>query len=216
MVSGIPSELKSLFCLLHIDLVRILVRWDMYIKLYVDNTHRARLLSTVDKNFFSTISSVLSDDVVTGIGRMTDATTTGKYNNLVIRRLVDKSKSSGYDDLATDLMNKLEVINTVCRPIRLIRDKHLAHRDLEMAQLPKLTLSTDVIQNTLDGIMDFMNTFCRYFNKSHTIAYCGVITDFGSGSHFIKSLRRIVEHRRLESEDMVPEVGYLSNEFRDA
>jgi AbiU2 len=216
---NLPSNLQPMFDRLHDDLVGLYVRWQMYRQLFGTNEQRIALLNTIAPSFFGTVHLVLLDDVMSGIARMTDNLETCGKNNLVLRRLIAQLDSATHVSLIGELSAKLAVVESTCAPIREIRHKRLAHRDYQTAIAPTTNplpaITREVVEKALAAIADLMNAFQFPFTND-TIRYSETITALGDGNSLVRSLRRSVEHRKLEREGRVPPIGTLSAEYHDA
>jgi hypothetical protein len=219
MPTGLPGHLQPIFDCLHHDIVGLQIRWQMYRQLFCANDQRVALLNSVAPSFFGTVQEVLVDDVLSGIARITDKVKTCGRENLVLRQLVGGLDHTAHATLVKQLETKLGVVETSCGPITEVRHKRLAHRDRATATSPHTSplpaISREIIEKSLAAIADFMNSFQFHFTDT-TIAYAETITPLGDGIALVKSLRRAVEHRKLERQGEVPAIGELSSEFEDA
>jgi hypothetical protein len=87
-------------------------------------------MSEIAATFFSRLYYILLDDVLLGIGRMTDPPKTGRNKNLSIYYLNEVLIQDGFNELSKGLEEKIARLNTKIKPFRNYRDKKLAHADL--------------------------------------------------------------------------------------
>jgi hypothetical protein len=214
--TGIPADLKPHFDRLHDDVVMLCVRWQMYRQLYATSRQRVDLLNAVAGNFFTVIQIAMLDNLIIGISRITEKTATTRKENLVIGLLLKRLDEADNNALIARLREKLETVETTSTPIRTVRHKRIAHRDLQTALFhhsnPLPIISQKEIEDALAAIFDFMNTFQYHFTHTE-ISYKSTIPAQGDGNDLAHSLRRAVEHSLLERDGRVPPVGELSAKY---
>ncbi len=219
MSAGLPTHLQPTFDRLSDDLVDVQIRWQMYRQLFGTNERRVALLNSVAPSFFGTTQIVLWNDVLSGIARITGQRQDLWQGELGPRQLLDGLDDSQQRALIAQLEVKLAAVEKAVAPIRDVRHKRLAHRDYNTAVAPQMNplpaVSRQTIETALAAISDFMKSFQLPFTDT-TIAYADTITALGDGDSLVKSLRRVIEHRRLEREGKVPPVGELSAEYKGA
>jgi hypothetical protein len=215
MSTGIPPALEPHFKVLHSDLAALFGRWEIYKQLFGVDVNRVDLLNSVAAGFFGTIQEALMDDILSRIARITDNPQTGKHENLVIRRLLDGLKLTTNHALIAQLETTLGAIEAACEPIEKVRDKRLAHRDLQLATTPVANplppITREQIGLVLSTISEFMNAFSLPFT-GNAINYAETIPAPGDAESLVRSLRRAVEYRRLEREGRVPRIGTLPDD----
>jgi hypothetical protein len=216
MSAGIPKDLEPEFKQLHHDLVGLCGRWQIFKRLFTSGQPRLDVLAKMAPAFFGLMQTVLLEDVLSGIARITDKPQTFKSENLVLRQLLDGLDQAAHGALHTELSSKLATAETACDPIRRIRHKVLSHRDYNTALDPKANplpqITPQTVEDALAAIADFMNSFQQPFTGT-TIMYMETITGLGDAANLVRHLRRAYEHIQLQKEGKVPPVGGLSPQF---
>src|SRR5262245_26634561 len=137
MSGGIPNDLEPEFKQLHLDLVGLCGRWQMFKQLFMSGKPRLDVLAKMAPAFFGLMHTVLLEDVLSGIARITDKPQILKSENLVLRQLLDGLDPAAHGPLHSELSSKLVTVETTCEPIRKIRHKVFSHRDYDTALNPK-------------------------------------------------------------------------------
>jgi hypothetical protein len=216
MSAGIPKELEPEFQQLHNDLVGLCGRWQMFKQLFTSGQARLDVLAQMAPAFFGLMHTVLLEDVLSGIARITDKPKTFKDENLVLRQLLDGLAQATHGALHTQLSSKLATADSACEPIRKIRHKILSHRDYNTALDPKANplpqITSKTVEDALAAIADFMNSFQQPFTGS-VIGYMDTITGLGDAEGLVRHLRRAYEHIQLQKQGKVSRVGELSPQF---
>jgi len=211
-----PRDLESEFKQLHHDLVGLCGRWQMFKQLYMSGKPRLDVLATMAPAFFGLTHTVLLEDLLSGIARITDKTVVCGKDNLVLRQLLDGLDQATHGALHTELSSKLATAETACDPIRKIRHKVLSHRDYNTALDPKANplpqITEKTVEDALVAIADFLNSFQQPFGGA-MIGYMNTITGLGDADNLVKQLRRAYEHIQLQKQGKVPRVGALSPQF---
>jgi hypothetical protein len=111
------------------------------------------------------MQNVLLDDLFGGIARITDSVKSCGKDNLVLQQLLEGLSQDAHAAHISHLQGKVAAVEAACNPIREVRHKRLAHRDLQFAIAPLSNplpgISREVIGRALAAISDFMNSFQR-------------------------------------------------------
>ena len=183
------------------------VTWRLYRQLYAQSAARVDLLNDTAGYFFATLQGILVDHVVLHIGRLTDRETVAGRDNLTIQRLPLLAPDVIRVDIGTLVANAL----TACEPVRLWRNRRLAHADLDVAlfdaTLPGLSRSD--IETMLASLRAVMNRLAGHYWQTET-RYEIAITPFGDADslvfYLVKGLRVEKERQqRLEEGKALPE-----------
>ena len=171
MNQGFPSELGAAFVSLWDDVAGLFSRWLMLLQLY--GTHeRIQLLNSAAPSFFHAVQQSLGDSVILSIARLTDPAQTRTDENLTLERLLLLTPSDQHPQLSADLQLRLNVLTNHCKPIRVLRNRKLAHTDLPTRLNPDAEpvpeVQRKVIQDAIGQIADYMNRIDLYFRGSRT------------------------------------------------
>jgi hypothetical protein len=130
----IPADIEQIHTELCSELVQASYRWLVFRQLFAKNKERIELMGLAS-TFFGEVENMLIDFVFLHICRMTDSTTTGKYENAVIGQLrealdaIDQKAFPEIGPLIVDLDKRLADIQTKSELIRHHRDKRISHLD---------------------------------------------------------------------------------------
>ena len=201
-----PEEISEIFEKLRTEIVWLHGRWIIFEQLYATSPERVDLLNETASSFFHILQTVLIDDVLMYIGRLTDKPETGRggvNKNLSLGQVILALDREQYPELLTRLDAKLEQINTLSEEIRLQRDKKLAHYDMPIA-LKKTTTPTitfNAIKDTLKTIREFMDECELYFLDSET-AYEALVMP-ADGQALINKMKKAIAYEELEKQGLI-------------
>lgn len=187
----------------------------IYQQLFRRSQTRSEFLRESAADFFQIIHDSLSNDIEIGLSRLGDpASTRVNKPNATLRRLFDHVASFDVEPLTTELRRLLDLYNHQCSPIRVRRNKLLAHADLGAVlrkyaegeppplsgPLPNVTPLD--LEQAFETLREFMNTIERHFERSET-AYEDIVMheDGDALVHLLAEGRRYDE---LLKDDAVP------------
>lgn len=133
------------------------------------------MLNSVAGFFFGLTQDVLWEDTLLHLARLTDRAESMNKPNLTLKRLPGLILEP---QLAADVQSLVEAAESSCAVARDWRNRHLAHRDLDLAlrigatSLPEV--SREQVQKTLNAVGAVLNRI--------SVHYFGSETAFG---HFI-------------------------------
>lgn len=139
-------------------------KWHIFCTLYVDE-ETVVLLNESDPVFFSVHQSILLDDIILTISRLTDPPGTGNRENLTLERLAEGYIST-FPRLRTDLEELLALVKANCEFARVNRNRRVAHTDLQTYLQQPLTLlpviNREKIEEALLSVRSFMDRVESY------------------------------------------------------
>ena len=166
-LSKIPPDLAAIYKELEDDLCQTEFRWQVFRQLYATNKERIDLMESVACGFFREVESLLIDGVFLHICRMTDPSSQGKHENLVLEQIVNGLDAATHGPLIAKMQMGLADIKTKTAAIHVHRNKRIAHFDKPTmlgppdAVLPGVSLNA--IEAALTAIGDFLNLFRMEF-----------------------------------------------------
>jgi AbiU2 len=167
-----PKGLKKTSKALESEVAQLFLRWKMFRQLFAKNQERIDLMQGISPIVFGEIQSMLIDEVLLGIARITDQW--AKYDkkkgyfdeSVVLEQLIVSLDENQHGSLVADLEKRLKKkVKPKCKAIRKHRHKRLAHLDklvlLKTRVLPKIKLKT--VDDALAEIADYVNAFRMVF-----------------------------------------------------
>ncbi|MHC4060173.1 MAG: AbiU2 domain-containing protein [Planctomycetota bacterium] len=217
--NNITEAVSEVYEALQREIQEIHVRWKLYRQLFAQNQTRFDLMSEIAATFFSRLYYILLDDVLLGIGRMTDPPKTGRNKNLSIYYLNEVLIQDGFNELSKGLEEKIARLNTKIKPFRNYRDKKLAHADLAIrlktGHKPLTGISREQIEFVLGGLRAVLNDVQIYFEDVST-GYEHVVTQKDANT-LIDALKYSYIFRQLMYEDPVKWYPYFDkSKYKDA
>lgn len=195
-----PRETAAAFELLWQRVAQLHLRWDMYVQLFRNG--RSEPIIGNNRAFFTWLRFILLSDVVLSLARLTDPPNQGPNKNLVLRRLIPQSPSESDLGLISELNTCLTEIDDQSASFRIIRNKALAHDDLDVAS-ESLFMAVDLseVDLALGKIRDFMNLYQLHFRDS-TTAYESVVTTGVNG--LLYSLKKSALFDAAQKDGLIP------------
>jgi hypothetical protein len=142
----IPAEIRDAFMQLCRDVAMLQFKWHIYLELFSSQETTA-LLSDLAQAFFQTIEESSRNDMIMAICRLSDPSQTLGGETLSLASLVRQcSVVPRIDALLT-------AFQSAAGPVRLIRNRRIAHNDLEEKIRPREHLLPDIDRSRIDEII---------------------------------------------------------------
>lgn len=167
----VPDSIREVYETLQSELVWIHGRWKIYRQLFGSNSLRIDLLNETAGTFFSQLQRLWADYVVLEICRLCDPIQTTKSGpeNLVMRQIPNLLDRQEHDDLVRNLIEIQGQIDVAIKPLRVRRNKKIAHNDLGCSLYSKETpipgVSRKMIEDCLHLLRQYMNATGMYFGE---------------------------------------------------
>lgn len=202
-------DLGSFFYCLYNECVFLHWKWRNYIILYGTKPERIDLLNSAAPSFFRLIQDSLFEDIILHISRLMDPPkSVGKANLtlLALPRMLNIEARSEAENL-------LELTKNKCDFARDWRNRHLAHRDLnlavELSAKPLAEASRRSVKGALEAIGGVLNAVDFRYTGS-TVAYDHPFPGPGDAESLLHVLRdgvtaEAAQRERWRSGRPVPE-----------
>jgi hypothetical protein len=167
-IAAMGEELGRVYNRLLNDVVWLDLKWIQYQRLFLRSPERLRVLKETAGHFFAFIKSVLADDLLLHVARLTDPPQSrGRgttRENLTLQRLPRLIEDS---DLRAEVTELVKAAERAAGPARDHRNRRLAHRDLAIAldvgSDPLAGLSRLEIDATLAAIRAVIERMARHY-----------------------------------------------------
>lgn len=203
------EELEEIFAKLKNDVIWVHSRWQIFQQLFRHSKERIELLNNCGSTFFYVTQNMFIEDACLGICRLTDRAQMREDQNLTIGQLIIKLNKEEHPELHKNLSEQLEKLKEQSDALRTLRHKKIAHRDFHVQMnaeenpLPKVSI--EVIEGSLKGLREFMDTFELHFTKSQTAyEHVGLQAD---GRTLVSKLKKAMAYEELEESEKI-EYGY--------
>lgn len=191
-------ELGPLYKELSNELVWLCWRWNQYVILYGGSQSRIDLLNSSAPFFFYVIQGTLWHETLLGIARLAGPVKTGGKANLSIHRIAPLLNDPQVKEEVAEL---LTAVTAHCEFAIQWRNRHIAHRDLDLAlgreakPLPGATQAA--VDKAIDSLADVLNRVQRHHENSTTAYRFGAVAeDAESLLYVIRDGLRREEFRR--------------------
>lgn len=213
-----PSDFQSSYEAIRTEVTWLHGYWKIYSQLFSKTEKRIELLNECATTFFFVVHQTLLKDLLLTLCKLTDPAKQGKNENLSLWRLQDQLAQVADSAVASAGNATLLKIEAYVVPLRDLRNKQLAHLDLETA-LEKNTNRLSLVQKrdidkSLQLIRTYLNSIQLYFNDSEWgYEHLGMIgTD---GDALVHVLRDGLRYGQLLSDEALPYDDFLRNPWND-
>lgn len=168
-VIAMGEELGLLYSALWQQIASLHLKWAEYVVLFGTKESRVKLLNAAAGQFFRVVQDTLWEDTVLHIARLTDSPASVGRPNLSIRRLPGL-----IDDLPTklDVTARVEEALEASEFCRDWRNRHIAHRDLELALKrgadPLKAGSREKVRKAMEALEAVLNSVAEHYLNSTT------------------------------------------------
>ncbi len=193
-VQCFPGGAGELACELSWSITHLHLKWKHYRSLFATSMERIDLLNRAAPALFRWLETIMRNDVVLAITRLTDPPRTGKHANASLERLVELIEPHVVDSVAlAGWKSDLAVLKTAVEPLRDLRNRFLAHDNMATAldyhPLPPPGFSRADVEALLERIRGLFESIEEKFCGSHTPHES---VDAQGGEQLIASLERAV------------------------
>ncbi|MUK76603.1 hypothetical protein GNP84_06740 [Aliivibrio fischeri] len=163
-------------------------RWQLYCEVYGGSQEEFTLLNTSGSNFFYYVRHLMVDQMALSFSKLTDPNRTkirGSFvENLSLKQIhvfANETKNSELLDIILPIYKELE---ENCAHFRLLRNKRIAHGDLnhamKVADEPLPGISQLYVETALENLRRYMNAIEMHYFNSET-AYDIITSPINNG-----------------------------------
>jgi AbiU2 len=208
-IEKMGEALGTQFSAIWQELVQVNMALSEFVVLYGTKRSRVDILNEAASNFFYMTQQVLWESTMLHIARLTDPPNTGGRANLTIHNL---AALIGDQALRATLKDRLVAVKKATGFCRDWRNRHFAHRDLDLAlNKSAMLLEVATVEKTraaLKAMADVLNAVELHYSQSET-AY-----DFASPLNGALALLYVLDDgikAKRKREERI-KVGQLSDE----
>jgi hypothetical protein len=168
-VRAMGAELGVLYDALWQQVAWLYVKWSEYVVLFGTKESRVKLLNSAAPTFTRIVQDSLWEDVILHIARLTDPPKSAGRPNLSLQRLADAIGHEQTKATVFELMFAALSASEFCRDWR---NRHIAHRDLELALEggePLKPVSRKKVREALDTLVAVLNAVSSHYLDTTTI-----------------------------------------------
>lgn len=187
-MSTMPAPIAEVHSGLKTVVITAHVRWTLAVQLF-GSLDRVKLLYGVADVLFNEVKQMMISDVVLKLSQLTDKARMGRNENLSLFRLLEVVEAAE-PGLATklELGSTLKEMETLCKSIREMRNRTIAHRDWGRRAEKTPVTSKEEIDRALELAARIMNAVHLHFDNTTTRydPYSGS----GDGERLVSHLQR--------------------------
>jgi len=209
-VVDMGEDLGRVYNALYHDLSWLHMRWRMFRQVFATSPERADVLNATAPAFFASLETILVQDVVLELARMTDPPRSAGRDNLSLRKLPGLIEDL---DLKAQVESTLATVVERCEPMRDWRNRRLAHRDLELATKTASEELAGVSRATIEAALESCRTLLNLLElhyRDGTVAYEQGVIGSGDGDslafYLEAGLKAVAQEYELERRKWLGEV----------
>ncbi len=158
------EEFAMLFYALHNEFTWLTAKWQQFQKLYETNQERIEVMNKTAPFFFRVVQFTLWESIVLQIARLVDPPQSVGKDNLTIKRLpnyiIDESKKKALELL-------IETAESSTSFARDWRNRHIAHRDLNLAINAPVTKLAEANKQITELALKSLSDVLGYIHKEY-------------------------------------------------
>ena len=152
---NVPEAIREIFMMLCQDVVFLTKKWRLYLGLFSDR-EAAELLSNMARETFQIIEESLRNDMSMAIARLCDPGRMGKHECISFHALAERAPQ------VDELGQKVDAFVELCAPIEALRNKRLAHNDLEAAIRPRDNPLPGIVRSLIEKVVSDAGGLLNY------------------------------------------------------
>ena len=215
----IPANIEPVYGRLDYDLTRLWSWYRMLFDLYGESELRLRLLNEAAPAFFGELQTLLRNEIVLGVARLTDMPSRGSSKRLVLGSIVGALDETQTAEIGSELDAALTPIIETAAPIRRYRHEVLAHRNMAVAlgsrDDPVQEFTYSDIRCVLDLAGGLLNVVAKKY-LGHTVMYSGLIENLNGIPALVQRLKIAQHYRTAVFEDHEEFLKLKESEFWSA
>lgn len=210
---AIPAEISGTWEFLNGELIWLHGRWSMYTQLFGTSEGRIDALNRVVPTFFSTLQSVLLDEVQLTLSRLSDPGRSGRRQNITLEALVNAIGTLPEPALSAELAADLTEFRDRCNFILMRRNRRIAHYDISAQRSAERVpgASRQEIGHALDGLRNFMQRIYSFYMNSYMAYELFILND--DANHIIRAVAEALRYRELVQSGAVDEIDFVSSSY---
>ena len=176
------------------EIIELHYRWSIFRSVYASGAENIALLNRHGPNFFHYVQHLMLDHFSLSFSKLTDPNKLGKFENLSLKQIHVYASEHNETDFVRELKEKFELLANACTKFRDLRNKRIAHADLNHAigedELPGI--SRQYIEDALKLLREYINTVELHYNDSQTL-YTGLICTPNTGGDALINALQLAE-----------------------
>lgn len=216
-------DLRTVYEALRAEVTWLHARWISYSQLFGKSQKRVDMLNECARSLFFFIHETLANDLLLSLCKLTDPASQGegkgRKENLSLNRLQERLEEFGEALLAAECKVTLKEININAEPLKVLRNKQLAHIDLavalEQSAQPLPQIAKHQIDEAMQLVRQYLNSIETYYNNNvwRYEHFMMVGTD---GDALVDILRDGLRYDQLLQEEVIPYSDQQKSVWTDA
>lgn len=214
---------KEVFDKISSELLWLHARWIFYGQLFNSSRKRRALLDKSARLLFWIIETSLMDEILLGLCKLTDPAKMNGNDNLSFKQLhlaLEDDDPNLDFDIKKQLEDALDNLDGKCKEFRTLRNKRLAHLDLQaalgVAKKPLPSKTIKMIENALEQMRDYMNTVEKHDGKEPTGYKDFLVSPWGDPEALVSLLKQGMRYKELLKGGKLSDEDLSESMWKDA
>jgi hypothetical protein len=194
------ARYREIFAALKSEIIDLHLRWIIYRQLYAASPEDIDLLNKSGSNVFFLLQHLLLDDCALRLSKLTDPADQGRFANLSVLQLLENIAETDKNFPRAEIEALIEELRTRTEKFRKLRNKRIAHADLEhalkVAEDPLPGISRADIEQALDALRRVMNKVELHYDNSQTLYEETIVAHEADGNKLLSVLEKGHDVRR--------------------
>jgi hypothetical protein len=195
-------ERNEVFKVVNSEITWLHTIWELLIQLYGSNDENIEIMNASAPQFFAILRTMLFDELVMTLNRLTDPAITRGKANASLEQLINQIDQYENASLAASLTETLVKIRATHTAFRTWRDKKISHNDLLIAlqngskslpEIPRKQAAT-----AIQEVTDFINEYSAAI-LGGIQSYVPFLVSRGDGNALLQQLKQGIEAQHKEA-----------------
>jgi len=194
-------ELDELFKAVNNEVTWLHTVWELLNQLYWSSAENFEIMEATAPHFFGILRTMLFEEMIMIVNRLTDRPITSGRTNASLERLVGLVEMRTHAGLIESLHQRLKELRTNSGAFRAWRDKRVSHNDLSITlekTNPLPHIMRGEAQQVVGEIADFMNEFSLAILGQSQVYMPFLVAD-GDGSALMRYLKLALKAQEKEA-----------------
>jgi hypothetical protein len=195
-------ERNEVFKVVNSEITWLHTIWELLIQLYGSNDENIEIMNASAPQFFAILRTMLFDELVMTLNRLTDPAITRGKANASLEQLIIQIDQYENASLAASLTERLVKIRATHIAFRTWRDKKISHNDLlialenESESLPEIPRKQAAA--AIQEVTDFINEYSEAI-LGGIQSYVPFLVAHGDGNALLQQLKQGIEAQHKEA-----------------
>jgi hypothetical protein len=189
----LPAGIEEVFKPVSEDVTWLFTLWELYLQLYGTTDEHYEVMNSSAQHFFAILQTVVFEQLIVTIGRLTDPAETFGKPNASIAGLTERISNEGYPNLASELRERLDNFLKKYPSFRVWRNKRVDHTDLKTVTHPSDDVMPGLPRSQVQAAVDELERIVSQITETlidTSQRYKPFLVAHGDGNALLEVLRK--------------------------